>query len=417
MRVAVLGAGMVGTCCALALQARGAEVTLIDRRAPGEETSHGNAGVIARSSLIPFNHPRLWRALPALLRNKSPGFRYDARYLLNNAAWGARFLAHARHAEFARTTQSLDHLVTLSIAGHRRLRDEANVASRYRDDGWIFCYRNQASFNAAAWQRKVFDTFNVRYEALDANALQTVEPHLAKNTFARALWVKDAMSVDDPGAVVKAFAQLFVERGGRFVQTEIPAAQKADFSKLIFLKNVGNFDKVLVALGPWSPDYLAPLGINVPMAYERGCHQQFYFQNGATLNHPFYDVEAGYVLAPMSGGARLTTGVELAHRDAPVNVSQLTLATRVAQSIIPIAVSPRELPWLGSRPTLPDSRPVIGPSSRIPNLWLAFGHQHIGFSTGPGTAAMLTDLMFNARTHTGAEREDSVLFSPARFGL
>ena len=417
MRVAVLGAGIVGTCCALALQARGAAVTLIDRRAPGEETSHGNAGVIARSSLIPFNNPKLWRALPALLKNKSPGFRYDPRYLLKNAAWGTRFLSHARHAEFAYTTQSLDQLVTRSISEHERLRNEANVAQRYHKDGWLLCYRNDAGFEAARWQREVFEAFNVRYEALDAEGLEANEPHLKKNSFSRAVWMKDAMSVDDPGAVVKAFARLFVERGGTFVQTEIPAAQKEHFSKIISLKNVGYFDHVVVALGPWSPDFLAPLGIHVPMAFERGSHQQFYFENGAILNRPIYDVSGGYVLAPMAGGARLTTGVELAPRDAPRSHAQLALATRAAEAIIPLTVSPAHAPWSGARPTLPDSRPIIGASSRFAQLWFAFGHQHIGFSTGPGTGAMLAALILNTGADSAVAQMESAPFSARRFSL
>ncbi len=385
---------MVGVSCALALQEKGFDVTLIDRRAPGEETSHGNAGVIARSSLIPFNNPKLWHALPTLLRNKSPGFRYDAGYLRSHISWGARFLAHARAGHFARTTRALDQLISLSIAEHKRWASAANIGHLYRHDGWIFCYRNEDSFNAAAWQREVLSAFGIGHETLDAAQLKTLEPHVA-SVFPRAVWVRDAMSVDGPGGVVRAYAKLFIARGGRFAKQEIPAAQFAPLEQQWRLRNLGLFDQLVVALGPWSPDYLAPLGIKIPMAFERGLHQHFSLQNEAILRRPIYDVGAGYVLAPMAGGVRLSTGVELAARDAPPRLVQLELAARAAQSILPLAETPLALPWLGARPTLPDSRPMIGPSSRLPKLWFAFGHQHIGFSTGPGTGVLLATMIAN----------------------
>jgi D-amino-acid dehydrogenase len=409
MRVAVAGAGMVGVSCALALQEKGFDVTLIDRRAPGEETSFGNAGVIARSSLIPFNNPKLWRALPNLLKNESPGFRYDPAYLRRNLAWSARFLAHARAAHFAKTTRALDALISLSTAEHKRLRAEAKITHRYRDNGWIFCYRTLKSFDAAAWQRATFDAFDVQYEVLDEDALYALEPDVAR-LFPRSLWVKDAMSVDAPGEVVKAYANMFVKRGGRLVQTELPAAQKVHFSGEISLGNIGIFDRFIVALGPWSPEYLAPLGIHIPMAFERGSHQHFDFQHGASLSRPIYDVGAGYVLAPMAGGARLTTGVELAARDAAFSEVQLTLTSASAQSVMSLTPSAQQLAWLGCRPTLPDSRPMIGASSRVPNLFLALGHQHIGFATGSGTGALIADLLCGVAPPIEADA-----FSPMRF--
>jgi D-amino-acid dehydrogenase len=409
MRVAVAGAGMVGVSCALALQEKGFDVTLIDRRAPGEETSFGNAGVIARSSLIPFNNPKLWRALPNLLKNESPGFRYDPAYLRRNLGWGARFLAHARATHFAKTTRALDALITLSMAEHKRLRAAAGIAHRYRDTGWLFCYRTEASFEASAWQWEVLRAFNVDQQALDAASLKSLEPDLA-NVFPRALWVKDAMSVDEPGRIVRALAKYFVSQGGKFIKQTVPTAQFVSANQQWQLRNLGLFDRLVVALGPWSPDYLAPLGINIPMAFERGMHQHFLLPENKQLNRPIYDVSAGYVLAPMADGARLSTGVELTARDAATNPTQLTLANRAAQSVLPLTVSPNSPPWLGARPTLPDSRPMIGALSRFANLWCAFGHQHIGFSTGPGTGAIIADMIAGANP-----RLDAAAFSPSRF--
>src|ERR1051325_1754974 len=98
--VIVLGAGIVGVCCALELQRRGMTVTLVDRQAPGMETSMGKAGVLARSSLMPFNHPGLWGQLPRLMKNDTVQFRYRWPYLASNLGWAARFLMSARTSVF-----------------------------------------------------------------------------------------------------------------------------------------------------------------------------------------------------------------------------------------------------------------------------------------------------------------------------
>ncbi|MFP5405626.1 MAG: NAD(P)/FAD-dependent oxidoreductase, partial [Gammaproteobacteria bacterium] len=144
--VAVIGAGIVGVACALELQRRGAQVVLIDRREPGRETSWGNAGVIARSSLVPFNNPGLWRALPRLMGNRTPQFRYDPLFLARNAGWAVRFLSRARRSAFEETAKALDSLIRLSAGEHRRLLAEAGASGRLRDNGWLFLYRSPAAY-------------------------------------------------------------------------------------------------------------------------------------------------------------------------------------------------------------------------------------------------------------------------------
>lgn len=134
-QVIVLGAGIVGVCCALELQRRGMQVTLVDRQDPGRETSFGNAGVLARSSLMPFNHPGLWRQLPRLLGNDTVQFRYRASYLARNLGWAAGFLARARPSVFRETTAALDSLIRRSATEHLRLLDQAGARQRLRDSG------------------------------------------------------------------------------------------------------------------------------------------------------------------------------------------------------------------------------------------------------------------------------------------
>ncbi|QEI08817.1 FAD-binding oxidoreductase [Pigmentiphaga aceris] len=391
-KIAILGAGMVGVSCALELQRRGFDVTLFDRTAPGRETSYGNAGVIARSSLVPFNNPTLWKSLPTLLKNNSASFRYDPLFMAKNLPWALRFLSKTRQRTFEETTTALDSLIRLSAGEHRRLMIEAGTAHRCRDSGWIFLYRSEQAFAGSQLSRNTFEKFGIATQVLDAGGIAELEPGL-NPIFPRGLWIKDASSVDSPGKVVEAYAKLFVSRGGAIRQAKITGITKLASGSWHLTQSDGATHETahaVLALGPWTREFAAQtLGLSVPMAFERGYHMHYDAIGDAALTRPVYDTGGAYVMSPMEQGLRLSTGVQLTARDAPPNLVQLDLAERAARQAFPLADRRQAEPWLGSRPTLPDSRPIIDACPGHPGLWLAFGHQHIGFSTGPGTASLL----------------------------
>ncbi|WP_445657184.1 NAD(P)/FAD-dependent oxidoreductase [Achromobacter sp. NCFB-sbj8-Ac1-l] len=409
--VIVLGAGMVGVCCALELQRRGMDVTLVDRQAPGQETSHGNAGVLARSSLMPFNHPGLWRQLPRLLRNDTVQFRYRPGYLARNLGWAASFLWRARPSVFQETATALDSLIRLSAPEHQRLLAEAGISHRLRDTGWIFLFRSEAAWQGSALARSAYARHQVPTQALDPAELARLEPALAP-IFARALWIQGSYSVDDPQAVVRAYAALFQRSGGTFKPLRA-AAIRRDVDRWTVQGDQGSDSlsapALVVALGPWSKALLKTTGIDLPMAFERGYHMHYAPGSGPALGRPVYDTGGGYVLSPMARGLRLTTGVELDDCEAPARPVQLDLAETRAREALDLGARLDSQAWLGRRPTLPDSRPMIGQAPRHPGLWLALGHQHIGFSTGPGTASILGELM------SGEGGERHAAFRPGRF--
>lgn len=393
--VVVLGAGMVGIACALSLRQRGLEVTVLDPLGPGAATSHGNAGVLARSSLIPFNHPGLWAQLPSLLRGKNPGFRYHLPWMLGQWRWGLSFLGHARASAFHETTTALDALIRHSAGLHRRWMADAGIAHRRRDDGWLFLYRSEAAFAGGALGRETLARFGVATRALEARELHDLEPHL-KPLFPRALWVQDASSVDSPGDVVRGYAGRLRTLGGGVQTDEATGLRRSSSGWTVHTRRGSALEAahVVVALGPWSRDFLREqFGLRLPMGFERGQHRHFRPAEGTALNRPVYDTAGGYVLAPMAQGLRLTTGVELNAQHAQPHKAQLEAAERSAREAIPLGERTTDPDWLGSRPTLPDCRPMIGECPGHDALWLALGHQHIGFSTGPGTGDLLAQLM------------------------
>ncbi|CAB3825662.1 D-amino acid dehydrogenase 1 [Achromobacter animicus] len=410
--VIVLGAGIVGVCCALELQRRGMSVTLVDRQAPGMETSMGNAGVLARSSLMPFNHPGLWGQLPRLLKNDTVQFRYRWPYLASNLGWAARFMMSARPSVFQETARALDGLIRLSAPEHLKLLDESGARHRLRDTGWIFLYRTAAAWNAGALARRTFAQYVVPTRELNPAELAEVEPALSP-IFHRALWIQGSYSVDDPHEVVAAYACLFQREGGTFKRMDAAAIRRDANGWAVQGTSASesvSADRLVVALGPWSKALLKTTGIDLPMAFERGYHMHYNGRDGVRVTRPVYDTGGGYVLSPMARGLRLSTGVELNACEAPARPEQLDLAEQRAREAFPLGDRLDAAAWLGRRPTLPDSRPMIGEAPRHPGLWLALGHQHIGFSTAPGTAKVLAELMLD-----GAAASRHAAFRPGRF--
>jgi D-amino-acid dehydrogenase len=406
----VLGAGMVGVSCALSLQKRGFAVTLIDRKEPGSETSYGNAGVISRASILPLNNPSLWKSLPAYLRNDHAAIRYRWGHLLRNPGWIARFLAEARPSRLPHRIAALDSLTSQALPLHTALMDEAGVRHRLRETGSLKLWRGEDGPAKAQIEQHWFEDHGVRCEVHDRQSLSALEPDL-NPIFSAGLLQMDSGSVDWPQAIVEAYAALFSARGGALIKAAITGLSRTAAGWTAQTEG-GAHDAgiAVVALGPWSADVLKPLGLSVPLNAERGYHRHYRAETGRTLSRPFHDVEAAYMLAPMEKGFRLTSGVELAHRDAPDDFAQIEQVLPRAKEAFAITDAVETTTWRGSRPTLPDSLPMIGEAPRHPGLWLAFGNQHIGFSTGPVTGEILAALVAGETPIA-----DPTPFSPGRY--
>jgi len=409
-RIAVIGAGMVGVSVALALQRRGSQVTLIDRRAPGSETSYGNAGVLARSSLMPLNNPGLWRTLPKLLGNRQTSFRYSPGYLAKNWRWLYGFLSSARTGPTMSTVAALDGLIQLSLPLHKDNLTECGQLDLLCEKGWMFLYRSEAGYAGSRRLRQALGQFEIRHAVLDRNELSDEMPTL-NPLFARALWIKDTASVRDPGKAVAGLAELFVRSGGHLERADVDCPSFSEGTWTV-LPSEGPFDKLVICAGPWSRVLMERMGYHVPMVTERGYHAHFGGEaaTNAKLDRPIYDTSGGYVLSPMAKVLRLSTGVELADLDASSSHAQINAAEVQARQAIDLGQRLDETPWKGARPTLPDSRPAIGAVPEAQGLYAGFGHQHIGFSTGPGTGALLASLMNGEQPPL-----DCGPFDPARF--
>jgi len=406
--VVVLGGGIVGVSAAIAARQQGRSVVLVDRREPGSETSYGNAGVLSSGSILPLNKPSLWNALPHYLTNRHAALRWDPTWTFRNIGWVARFLANARTSRTQPRAAALHGLIGASLRLHRDWIVKAGAAHRIRETGWLKVWRSDA-VEAAKQEQAFLAEYGIKSELLDRQAISALEPDIVP-VYKVGLLHTQTASVDSPGAVVKAYAQMFANAGGEIYRSEIRSiTPDGDRWRVTLSDGTIAARHVVVALGPWSAEVLRPLGYRVPLAFERGYHQEFKPNPARSLQRPVHDAEGSFLMAPMEQGIRVTTGVELTDRDAPSSFAQLEAVVPLAHGVVEFGEAVGE-PWRGSRPTLPDSLPMIGPAPRHGGLWLAFGNQHIGFTTGPATGAAIAAMIAGA-----APSFEVGPFSPSRY--
>lgn len=411
-RVVIVGAGIVGVCCGIALAEAGHAVLVVDREVPGRGASRWNAGVLATSSLAPFNRPGLVRQLPRLLGGGNPGFRLAPRAAGRALTWGPRYLAAGRAPVFEATAAALDGLIRLSIGEHRRLLAECGAAHLLSEAGWLFLFETEADFAASVGLRAVFARHGVACEMLDGAGLAALEPGLAPR-FARALWLTGSAAVADPALVLAAYLERFRGLGGEVEQGEVVRLERGGRPAAVLASGGRReADQLVVAAGPWSAALLATLGVRLPMMSERGYVRRFALAGNAGLGRPVYDVAGGLVLAPRPEGVQLSTGIELTLPQLPGLDRQREPAARRAATLLPLGPALAGFDAEADRPTLPDSRPAIGRLAGGSPVWLCTGHQHLGFCTATGSARLLGALMGGATPPV-----DPAPFAPARFGI
>ena len=392
----VLGAGIVGTSIALHLAKRGMSVALVDRRGPGEETSYGNAGVIEGNTLLPHPFPAGLSALFRIATKQATEANYHLSFLPQVAPW---ILAYRANSRLERRIEFAGHMRPLfarAIPEHEALMAEAGAERYLRKDGWIKLYRSEAAFAATARERDLAGQYGLPLRVLDVEGTQALEPALAP-VFRRAVHWPGAASVSNPLAVTRAYAARFAALGGMVLTGDVRSLYRDGSSWRIDTPQ-GRLDagQAVIALGPWAPDLLKPLGIDLPLAVKRGYHRHFRPRGNAGLTRPVVDTEVGYCVAPMEQGLRLTTGAEFAHRDAPPTPDQLERLMPAANALFPLGEPVEAAPWMGSRPCFADSKPVIGRAPGHRGLWLAYGHAHWGLTLGPVTGRLVAEMMTGA---------------------
>ena len=410
--ILIVGAGIVGICTSIELIKKGYSVTLMDPNEPGSQTSYGNAGVINDSSLMIINNPQLLKSLFQLIFKNQTSFRYSKSFIFSRLTWVLRFLmfSHKNHMKFA--AKALRELQVLSLNTHKKLIKKTNSNNIISKPGWLKLFKTSESYKKYSLELEVLNKHKAKYTTLNTTQIEKQFPDLEVKFF-KGILFKNSIRVKSPLKLSKKYFNYFIKSGGKFVQESCKDLQYIEDKWVIFSnKNKSYFDQVVVSTGPWSKNILSNLGYNIPLAWERGYHHHFSTKKKISINPAIYDVEGGFVYSSNGSDVRVTSGVELTFLDAVENEIQINESIQKLRKIIPLNKKLIDKPWLGSRPTIIDSLPMIGKAPKHKNLWFNFGHNHIGLSTSAGSAVIISEMIQNKKTSINADP-----FSPKRFSL
>ena len=407
--VLVVGAGMVGTCTAVHLALRGHEVTLVDRIEPGRETSYGNAGIIQREAVEPYPFPREWAVLARAVLKRGAAVNYHLAALPSQARALAAYWSNSRPDRHRVISQAHARLIEHALDGHQPLIEQAGAQDLIQREGYRLVFRDPVSMQKALAQAGALAaSHTVRYQVLDTEALSRAEPGLQARLAGAIHWL-DPWTVSDPGALVGRYAALLERAGGRLARGDATTLRQTGSGwRAHTQEGAVDAEHAVVALGPWSDTVLKTLGYRYPLFVKRGYHR--HYRGGTAPRLPAYDVDGGYVLAPMCQGVRLTTGAEFARIGAPATPVQLTRAEVLARQLFELREPVESEPWVGARPCTADMLPVIGPAPRHRGLWFNFGHAHQGFTLGPVSGQLVADLIEGGPTVV-----DAGPYAPGRF--
>ena len=392
--VAVVGAGIIGLCCALALQKKGYQVTLLDPNAPGSQTSFGNAGGVAVSEVIPLSMPGILLKAPWWLLDPAGPLYIRWRHLPALLPWFWQFIRAGSKAKIQHIVPVLRHLLAPVYQDLQPLLKEAGVEGLLHKGGALTLYQKRRSYQQAAAEWALKRQQGIRFEPVSHEQIRQLEPGLAP-AFHCGVRLLDWGHIDDPQQLSEALFNRFTQCGGDYQAAAVTGfCQQEEGTASVCLDNGVTIkaDKTVIAAGVWSRPLLKQLGCSVSLESERGYHVTF-GQPAAQLNNMIICAEAKCVVTPMKMGLRIAGTAEFSGLSAPENPKRSAALIKQAKTLFPGLNLEQSTCWSGHRPATPDSLPVISAVPNHPNVYCAFGHGHLGLTLGPTTGRLLADLI------------------------
>lgn len=388
--IAVIGAGVVGMTTALRLVAAGREVTLVDPAEMGSGASFGNAGTIADYAVLPVGTPEVLKNLPALLFNRNSPLSIRKAALPSLAPWLLRFARQSLPAAAHRNATAIAALMSRATSGWQELAAEVNATGLLQARGCLYAYETSAAYRSASADVAYRRGLGVAMELVDANALAQMEPGLPP--MAGAAFFPEAIFLADPVAMMARLQSAVTAAGVPHLRARVETLTRMiDGIRLTGPNLHLHARRVVIAAGAHSRALAVQAGDAVPLDTERGYHVEWDMAR-PKLSRPTCPTARGFYLCPMTGRLRVAGTVELGGLTAPPARHRIARLIKGAQAIFP-ELGPPDRDWMGFRPSMPDSLPVIGPSKRGVDILYAFGHGHIGVTLAPITARLITDLL------------------------
>jgi D-amino-acid dehydrogenase len=393
-RIAVVGAGIVGTSTALALRKRGADVTLIDRDEPGRGCSFGNSGAISPGSVAPLAMPGVLASVPGMLLDDESPLYLPLRYLPRALPWLLQFVASARPARVAESAARLAAIHAGAIDAHEAMTRELGVPELFLRRGHLHLYPDEQALakDAGGWRMRAQYGFKV--DKLDRGGIEALERNVSER-YRIGMYLADHATILNPFRYVQAMARAFAAAGGRIVRAEVQGLRREGAQWEVRGLPQQRFDEVVVAAGAWSRPLLAPLGVHLALESQRGYHLQF--EGGRdVVSRTVVLADRKVFVTPMEEGLRVGGTVEIGGLAAPPDPRRAAVLERIARENFRGLDQLDTRTWMGHRPCMPDSVPVVGPAPGHAGLWLATGHGHLGLTDSLNTAQRIAQAMLGA---------------------
>jgi D-amino-acid dehydrogenase len=392
--VVVIGAGAVGTATAVNLVRMGLPVVMVDERGPGEGCSFGNAGALSPGSVAPIALPGMVAKVPQWLNDPLGPLRVRWRYLPRAAPWLARWLLASRPAQVDRSAAALGPLIGPVFDEYRRLLGDNVYGALIRREGQLYVWESTAPSRSEAVAHALRERHGVDVTWLTPGELQEMEPALAP-IFARGLFLPGNGQTVQPQALVAALADAAMGDGATLLRARVvDLLPREGGGAAVRLEDGRQLDAraVVLAAGAWSNRLAARLGVRIPLETERGYHAMLPEGEGL-VRRPVMHGDRSFIASPMTGGLRVAGTVEIAGLDAPADEARAKALAVQARRMFPGLGESEASLWMGCRPSIPDSLPVIGRCPGAPGVVLAFGHGHLGMTGAPMTGRLVAELL------------------------
>ena len=406
--IAVVGAGIVGICSAYFLKKSGFNVTLIDREDPGTMTSFGHACSFADYANVPVNYPGLIWDIPKMLLRKDGPLAVDFFYILKNLPWAFSFLQNCKKEKVDEIASSLTNLLKHSQLSYDEIFKDINVQEYISHEENLYLFDTKKSFEDYEYANVIRKNNKVKVRNLTKDEVKELEPNIANVYYAGQIFT-GSRHTTNPLAISTKIFEKFLELGGTYIKQNVKnLIQKENFIELSLDNKKIIFDKIIISAGAWSNQIANMLGDKFPLDTERGYHILFE-TNEKLINRPVAWSESGFYLIQIHDGIRAAGTVEIAGLKKSPNKKRIEMIERQSRKVLP-QLGKVKSTWMGRRPTLPDSLPIIGKSQQNSNVIYAFGHQHIGWTLGAVTGKIIDSL-----SRDQIPNIDISAYSPTRF--
>ena len=388
----IIGAGIIGTSCALYLQRAGFQVTLVDKGAPGDGCTFGNSGALGIASVVPLATPGILKDVPKMLFDPNQPLSIRWAYLPWTLPWLIRFIRNSAAERVEKIADARDALLKGLFEAYEPLLEAAGARDLIKRTGMLAVYERDDGLAHAQYGLNLRRSRGIRVEELSGDEAREHEPALGPTVKHGVLFPDVAFTVN-PQRLARTFAEQVVRDGGTLKRETVTGFEMGPEGPRKVLTDAGAIaaDVVVLAAGAWSKPLATELGATVPLQAMRGYHTMMP-EPGITLNSIVTAAERRIAMTPMEGGLRASGTAEFAGVDAPPNYARADVVARHASAILPGLNVEGATRWMGSRPAMVDSRPVIGRSPRHANVLFAFGHDQIGIALGGITGKLIAEL-------------------------